>query len=957
MHFLLVSTILCSLFWQTAVYAQSGSTQEAEPDKHFRRFMEWAHPTPAKMEEKKGKKRPLYPPYVLIEKQNSSVFDNANLIAEESDPLPTQNESSIAVNPTNPLNLIASAVDYRNNSSTWVYVSHDGGRTWENKMLGKPFPDWSASNDPSVAFDTDGRGYLCYGGFNTTTRENGVFVAVTTDEGQTWKAHIPVILHRGPQTKDSVFEDKYYVWVDTSPTSPYFKHAYIPWKRVTDADSATHIVLAKSTDGGLTWSTPVPVSDRATGTSEDTTFGQSFPLAVTGPNGEVYAVWNYGPKHSIGFAKSADGGTTFTKPRLIHTYKPLGTARLLDQGVRHTLKGRVRVETYPTLVCDLTEGSRRGWLYLCWAADSVPDVYFSRSADGGETWSTPITVHSNPANDQFWPWLSIDPTNGDLAVMYLDSRDDKENIAIHCYVSYSNDGGTTWIDRRVSDESSDLRRNPFQGQAFAGDYSGNAFFNGIVYPSWFDSRHTIVNSADNDVYTAVVNIRIPNPVEHLVSTIFPTEPTELELTWTLPTERAFGQPMQPSEFTLAVYRNDVFLAELPSSATSFRDTELTPYEKYEYAVGVIAGADTSVFRTTIGYPGGAKLPNTPDLLTWANVANANAARLTVKIPSRRADGTTPFVNPRAVRIYRNGALAREYPITAQDTAQTRTFFDTTGTQGFYRYTVAVIDASTPANESEHSNELLAYTGAIATHSDEGFNGAVLPPYYNSGKWGFQTVLGNRYTVTESPNADYTRLAADTLILFPVRITNPSTALRILHAALVSAGDSAVVELSDDNMASWQSIAFYDEQQHSAWEDGTLDQNDFVMHTYPLAAYADKEVFVRLRFRSNITRNDDGWYIDNIAIGTSSTDVAEDNGDNTMFYPNPVSTYLVLHWQHSAYTTIVVTDMLGKTYTLPIEWSSSGAAIDTRSLTPGAYTLTAQTEHGNYRFSRLFVVSR
>lgn len=923
-----------------------------ETDGHFQRFMEWAHPTP--MDEEK---RPVYPPYVLIEKQNSSVFDNANLIIEENDPLPVQNESSIAVNPTNPLNLIASAVDYRNNSSTWVYVSHDGGKTWENKMLGKPFPDWSASNDPSVAFDSDGRGYLCYGGFNTTTRENGVFVAVTTDEGKTWKAHIPVILHRGTQTKDSVFEDKYYVWLDNSPTSPYFKHAYIPWKRVTDADSATHIVLTKSTDGGLTWSTPVPVSERVSGTSEDTTFGQSFPLAVTGPNGEVYVVWNYGPKHSIGFAKSADGGTTFTQPRLIHTYKPLGTARLLDQGVRHTLKGKVRVETYPTLVCDLTQGTRRGWLYLCWAADSVPDVYFSRSTDAGETWSTPQTVHSNPTNDQFWPWLSIDPTNGDLAVMYLDSRDDKDNLAIHCYVSYSNDGGTTWIDRRVSDEESDLRKNPFQGQAFAGDYSGNAFFNGVVYPSWFDTRNTATSSSDNDVYTAVVNIRIPNPVENLVSTIFPNEPTELEITWKTPTERAFGQPLEPSEFVLVLYRNDTFLTTLPSSATSFRDTQLTPFEKYEYAVGVAAGNDTSVFRTTIGYAGGAKLPDTPTLLSWANTGDANIAQLTVKIPSHRADKTTPFVNPRALRIYRNGGFIREYTITPQDIAQTRTFPDTTGAQGFYRYTVAVVDASTPANESERSNEVLAYTGAVPTHSDEGFNGTTLPPYYNSGNWAFQTVLGNRQTITESPNADYTRLAADTLILFPVQITNPATTLRIIHAAIVSSGDSALVELSHDGMASWEQLAFYDEQFHTAWSDGSLDQNDFVLQDIPLAAYQNKEIFVRLRFRSNITRHNDGWYIDNIAIGTSSTDVKEKNRNDIALHPNPVSTYLLLQWEQTPYTTILVTDMVGRTHALPVEWSPSGAAVDVRSLAPGAYTLTAQAEHGTQRFSRLFVVSR
>lgn len=85
------------------------------------------------------------------------------------------------------------------------------------------------------------------------------------------------------------------------PISPYYKRLYIPWKRVINRDSSTQIVNVYSTDQGNTWSVPVQVSNRISGISEDTTFGQSFPLSVTGPLGQVYTVWNFGPKKSIGF--------------------------------------------------------------------------------------------------------------------------------------------------------------------------------------------------------------------------------------------------------------------------------------------------------------------------------------------------------------------------------------------------------------------------------------------------------------------------------------------------------------------------------------------------------------------------------------------------------------------------------------------------------------------------------
>jgi hypothetical protein len=79
-----------------------------------------------------------------------------------------------------------------------------------------------------LCFAADGTGYLMYGGFGnraTASPENGVFIARTTDEGVTWQSHFAVIRHTGPQTPDSNFEDKYYVHVDNSPTSPVFRQS------------------------------------------------------------------------------------------------------------------------------------------------------------------------------------------------------------------------------------------------------------------------------------------------------------------------------------------------------------------------------------------------------------------------------------------------------------------------------------------------------------------------------------------------------------------------------------------------------------------------------------------------------------------------------------------------------------------------------------------------------------
>ncbi|MBC8145032.1 MAG: exo-alpha-sialidase, partial [bacterium] len=399
----------------------------------------------------------------------SPLFANRSAVIEAAGPDQPQNESSIAINPLRPNVLLASAVDYRNGA--WVYISTDAGNSWRNVMLGDVRSGWPSGNDPSVAFDHLGHGYVMYGAIVRQSPDawrngqSGIFISKTTNDGVDWVKHIPVIEHVDSMTAADPIEDKYYIEIDRSDSSAYRGWMYTPWKRVTDADSATQIMFARSTNGGANWSTPIAISVRKPGSSTDTTWGQSFPISAAGPSGEVYVAWHDGQVRSIGFARSLDGGATFTAPRLIITGNPThgSTTRTLGNETFHVLKGTFRAQTYPTLAVDNSLSARRGWLYLVWAAGGYPDIYFARSTDQGQTWSPRKLISSDTTNDQFWPWLSVDPLNGDIAVMYSDSRHDPANILIDQYVAYSSNGGDTWVDRRATDSRSDYRKNPFQG--------------------------------------------------------------------------------------------------------------------------------------------------------------------------------------------------------------------------------------------------------------------------------------------------------------------------------------------------------------------------------------------------------------------------------------------------------------------------------------------------------------
>lgn len=891
-----LSISIISFFLILALVSICFAEDKKEVSDRFRKMMETAHPLP----EARPEIRFLVP---YIQESRLPIFLNVNMTNIETDLYRMQNESSIAVNPLNPQNLIASAVDYRNNSSAWIYVSHDGGKTWNNIDLGKPHAGWTSTNDPSVAFDPEGIGYFVYGGFgyrgDTTGSmfgENGVFLAKSTDEGNTWRAHIPIIVHRGQQSLDSTFEDKYYISVDCSPSSPFYKNLYVPWKRVTPKDSATQIVISKSTDGGETWSEPVPVSSRLTSSSEDTTYGQSFPLATMGPEGEVYVVWNHGIEHGVGFAKSADGGKTFSEPKIIQYYNIFGETRLLEgQGWRHSVKKLIRAETYPVIACDIYTDNKKGNLYLTWAGNTEPDIYFSYSTDKGETWSPQKIVHSEEKNDQFWQWLALDPKNGDLAIMYLDSRDDPDNIGVECYTSYSGDGGKTWTDRRISDISGDLRLNPFTGNSFAGDYSGCAFYGCRIYPSWIDMRSAVSNIYDSDIYTGLIDVRSPMPVDGFLAKTIPEIPTEISLTWNPPQSRVFGHPLSTEDFRYSLYRNDEFLIYVPSTENSYIDKELESFTKYKYEIFVEAGTVISPGRSDSAFAGGGRKPAAPVLLSLTGDEN-NEVKLFVQMPLVREDGETPLVNLSKIIIYRDSVQIGEFTVMSSDTGKIMVFNDSPVERGFYHYNVSVKDGSIPENESMRSTEKIVFTGKIENSMEERFDGIKLAKYLNAGGWNITDKFSHNSpnSLTESPEGNYRTLYTYALTLFPVAGSEAAQwELSFWHAVIVDKTDSVVVEYSPDGN-DFSLISSFKIDDYAPWQDGTLNADDWKYEHYVFGNSSDT-VFVRFRLKSNITRVNDGWYIDDITINPTETSVGDETEKaSTMIYPNPANDYITVN---------------------------------------------------------------
>ena len=83
-----------------------------------------------------------------------------------------------------------------------------------------------------------------------------------------------------------------------------------------------------------------------------------------------------------------------------------------------------------------------------------------------------------PGKHQFFTWMDVDQSTGNLYFVYYDRRD-QAGIETDVYVSASNDGGETFVDTKIS-------KTPFipNKTKFFGDYLNIAAVNGVVRPIW-----------------------------------------------------------------------------------------------------------------------------------------------------------------------------------------------------------------------------------------------------------------------------------------------------------------------------------------------------------------------------------------------------------------------------------------------------------------------------------------
>ncbi len=428
-------------------------------------------------------------------------------------------EPYVAVNPTNHSNIIGVwQQDRWNDGGAHGLVagfSTDGGLTWSETPL--PFSacanglGYERASDPWVSIGPDGTAYTVSISFNASNNNNAVAAAVSRDGGKTWTNLSVIIADNAPNLQ--FFNDKESVTAD--PTKDGV--AYVVWDRLElpngnpDANLHTQAFrgpafFAKTTDGGLTWSSPKVIVNTP---SRQQTIGNQIVVA---PNGTLYDFFNLiispnnrhlGFNSNVAFVKSTDGGNTWTKPQII---SKLGTVFVSDPNTGQAIRTG---DIIPESAIDPATGQ----LYVVWqdarfTKGQFDEVAFSTSTDGGATWSSPIQVNTNtPANRPgFTPSIHVN-SDGTVGVTYYDFRNlaagNTTTLPTDYWFTSSTDHGASFGNEAHIAGPFDMLTAPNAGGFFVGDYEG-LDTSGTSFQPFFVQANSGDTTNRTDVFTATV---------------------------------------------------------------------------------------------------------------------------------------------------------------------------------------------------------------------------------------------------------------------------------------------------------------------------------------------------------------------------------------------------------------------------------------------------------------------
>ena len=403
-----------------------------------------------------------------------------------------RSESAIRVNRNNTQQIIGASNNISASGMQAQFFSSNGGATWGQTSL--PLHSGDAfMSDPTVDWTSDGTAWSMTIGIDSSQTVLTMRSYKSTNGGATW-------------TFDNTFSgslsnnDKEMLWVDHSATSPFKDNIYVIWHAGNPA------VVARRTGPAGSWQTPIQVSG-----SETTGTGIGGDIK-TNANGDVFGFYPDTGSQGLYVVKSTNGGASFGAP--VHIATTFGSfqfavpADASRQLLIYTTAAAYRTASLNNVYVawdDLSgdSGCTSGGGPGTNASSTCKSrIFFSRSTDGGVTWSAPVKINNQSGlNDQFFPWLVVDDSNGKLGLVYYDTVGDSTRTSTNLYYQSSVDNGVTWAApfKVTTASTNETTAGADSGNQY-GDYINLDGISNLYFPSWTDRR----SGASEEIWTAAI---------------------------------------------------------------------------------------------------------------------------------------------------------------------------------------------------------------------------------------------------------------------------------------------------------------------------------------------------------------------------------------------------------------------------------------------------------------------
>jgi hypothetical protein len=363
------------------------------------------------------------------------------------------------------------------------------------------------ASDPWVSFSPNGLAYFFTLGTDVAGSQSAMLVNRSADGGLTWSAPTVLIDENDPEhfnDKNSLTADPlnsnyaYAIW-DRSrfPSDKRYQHSVAGFPRSLRSDA----YFSRTTNGGASWETP---------------------HAIFAPRANQFGIG-----HQIEVVRSGShAGRLVDVFTLFHgsgsNKKGQEVAVLISDNKGATWSSPIRVsKMMPGYVSDPDDGeplrtgdiipdiaaAPNGDLYVVWQestlASSGSAIAFSRSTNGGATWSAPTRVNKVPTAQAFNASIAVRP-DGTVGLIHYDLRfntPDPATLPTDVWFLHSHNRGTTWSETRVTPTSFDFNRAPVARGLFLGDYMGLA-----ARGTQFVSAYGVTTPTDRaDILVSVLN--------------------------------------------------------------------------------------------------------------------------------------------------------------------------------------------------------------------------------------------------------------------------------------------------------------------------------------------------------------------------------------------------------------------------------------------------------------------